>query len=234
MQGLNRILVIAPHVDDDVLGCGGVMSRLSEGSAEVFVSVMTSGNAGDPELFPIEGTLKGRREAKESHAVLGVKETYFFDFPAPRLDTYPSYKISIAIEEQIRDLGVDTIFVPHRGDIHKDHRVIFEAALVAARPVKNIPVRRIFTYETLSETEWSPPYGDAVFCPNVFVEISEKNLEAKVEAFLCYSPPRRQESPHPRSIDGIKNLARFRGAAITSPYAEAFGLIREVRNLSIK
>ncbi len=224
----DRVLVIAPHADDDVLGCGGVISRLVREGADVSVAVMTSGNAGDPDLFPLAGTLQGRKEAIESHKVLGVKDTFFYDFPAPRLDTYPSYKISIAIEERIRELEADTIFVPHRGDLHKDHRVVFEAALVAARPINDNPVKRIFTYETLSETEWSSPYGDDVFFPTVFIEIQEQDLEKKLAAFKCYSPPRRQIPPHPRSIEGIRNLAKLRGATISSGYAEAFCSIREI------
>lgn len=234
LDGFDRVLVIAPHADDDVLGCGGVISRLVREGADVSVAVMTSGNAGDPDLFPLAGTLQGRQEALKSHKVLGVKDTFFYDFPAPRLDTHPTYKISNAIEERIREREADTIFVSHRGDIHQDHRVIFEAALVAARPINNNPVKRIYTYETLSETEWSAPYGDDVFFPTVFIEIQEQDLERKVAAFNSYSPPRRQFPPHPRSTEGIRNLAKLRGATISSDYAEAFCCVREVRRVSLE
>lgn len=225
---MKKILVVAPHPDDDILGCGGIIAKYVGLDAAVYVAIMTNGNIGAPELFPIEGTLRGREEAKKSHEVLGVKGTFFYDFPAPRLETQPTYQISIALDKLIRDLDIDTVFIPHRGDIHKDHRVIFEACLVAARPINNTPVKRIYAYETLSETEWAAPFSDDVFYPTLFVELSQAEVNKKIAAFNCYSPPRRKEFPHSRSDDGIRTLARYRGATIEKPYAESFMIIREI------
>jgi LmbE family N-acetylglucosaminyl deacetylase len=225
---MKKILIVAPHPDDDILGCGGIISKYTKLNCEVYVAIMTNGNIGAPEIFPIEGTLRGREEAKKSHKVLGIKDTFFYDFPAPRLETQPSYQISIALDKLIRNLDVDTLFIPHRGDIHKDHRVVFEACLVAARPINNSPVKRVYAYETLSETEWAAPFSDDVFYPTLFVELSEDELNKKIEAFNCYTPPRKKEYPHSRSVDGIKTLARYRGATIEKPYAESFMIIREI------
>jgi LmbE family N-acetylglucosaminyl deacetylase len=225
---MKKILIVAPHPDDDILGCGGIISKYTKLNCEVYVAIMTNGNIGAPEIFPIEGTLRGREEAKKSHKVLGIKDTFFYDFPAPRLETQPSYQISIALDKLIRNLDVDTLFIPHRGDIHKDHRVVFEACLVAARPINNSPVKRVYAYETLSETEWAAPFSDDVFYPTLFVELSEDELNKKIEAFNCYTPPRKKEYPHSRSDDGIKTLARYRGATIEKPYAESFMIIREI------
>ena len=149
---MNNILVVAPHPDDDILGCGGMISRNGGNGANIYVAIMTNGNIGAPELFPIEGTLRGRQEALNSHKLLGVKETFFFDFPAPRLDAEPSYKISIAISNLIQKLKINEMYIPHRGDIHKDHRIIYESSLVAARPISDHKVSKIYAYETLSET----------------------------------------------------------------------------------
>lgn len=225
---MKNILILAPHPDDEILGCGGLISKEVKNNNHVYVAIMTNGNVGAPELFPIEGTERGREEAKKAHALLGVKKTFFYDFPAPRLDSEPSYKINIEISKLLNQLDIDDLYIPHRGDIHKDHRIIYESALVAARPLHEKSVKRILSYETLSETEWAAPFGDVVFIPNVFVELSESDINNKVEAFKCFSEPRIKYAPHSRSSDGIKNLAKYRGSTITTYYAEAFSLVREI------
>ena len=90
------------------------------------------------------------------------------------MDTIPSYQLSNAILKYLTELKIDTLFIPHRGDIHKDHRIVYEAAIVAARPINNCPVRRVYAYETLSETEWAAPFGDDAFIPTVFIDISKE------------------------------------------------------------
>ena len=227
---MKNVLIVAPHADDDVLGCGGIISKYAENGWKIYVAIMTNGNVGDPELFPIEGTKKGRKEALLSHKVLGVRETFFFDFPAPRLETFPGYKISIALEKLIKDLKIEVLFLPHRGDIHMDHKAVFQAGIVAARPINKCPVKNIYSYETLSETEWAAPYSDDVFFPTFFVQLSENNLNKKIEAFNCYSPPRKKEFPHPRSTEGIINLAKLRGGTVESEFAEAFMHIRSIED----
>ncbi len=223
---LNKILIIAPHCDDEILGCGGTMAKLTQNGHDVFVAIVTNGHLGAPELFSAEGTKKVRSEALQSHKILGVKETFFLDFPAPRLDTIPSYQLSIAISKIIKDKEIGVLYIPHRGDIHKDHRITYEAALVAARPINGCSVKRILAYETLSETEWAPPFGDDAFIPTVFESI-EGFLDKKLEAFSCFST-QIKEFPHPRSLKNIEILSNFRGATVGKNNAEAFMLIREI------
>lgn len=225
---MKNILILAPHPDDEILGCGGLISKEVRNNNNVFIAIMTNGNVGAPELFPLEGTKRGLKEAKKSHNLLGVKGTFFYDFPAPRLDTEASYKINIEISKLIKTLEIHDLYIPHRGDIHKDHRIIYESALVAARPINKVNVKRILAYETLSETEWAAPFGDDVFIPNVYVELTEDDLNNKLNAFRCFSEPRIKTAPHSRSTDGITHLARYRGATITKFYAEAFTLVREI------
>ncbi len=222
----NKILIIAPHCDDEILGCGGTMAKLTQNGHDVFVAIVTNGHLGAPELFSAEGTKKVRSEALQSHKILGVKETFFLDFPAPRLDTIPSYQLSIAISKIIKDKEIGVLYIPHRGDIHKDHRITYEAALVAARPINGCSVKRILAYETLSETEWAPPFGDDAFIPTVFESI-EGFLDKKLEAFSCFST-QIKEFPHPRSLKNIEILSNFRGATVGKNNAEAFMLIREI------
>ena len=222
MDALMNALVLAPHPDDEVLGCGGTIARHAASDDSVTVLIATRGT---PELFSDESVARVRSEAREAHKRLGA-ETRFLDFPAPALDTVPRYKLAGAIADVIRDLQPEVLYLPHHGDIHNDHLQLYHAGLVAARPIEGCPVRRILTYETLSETEWAPPQSDLVFYPTVFVDISEY-LPKKLDAMACFSS---QVKPPPaaRSLQNIKALAQYRGATVFVEAAEAFMLIREI------
>lgn len=223
---MENILVLAPHNDDEILGCGGVMSKFIKQGKNVYVVVVTNGHLGAPELFSKEGTEKVRSEALQAHHFLGVKKTIFLDFPAVNLDVTPAYKLSLAISKVLAEFEIDTMFIPHRGDIHKDHRITYEAALVAGRPINNSKIKRIYAYETLSETEWAAPFGDDVFIPTVFFNI-EDEIQAKLEAFAFFST-QIKKFPHSRSPEIIKALSNFRGSTVGFANAEAFMLIRSI------
>lgn len=218
-----KVMVIAPHPDDEVLGCGGAMARHTSEGDEVFVLVVTRGV---PELFSPE-TIEGTRlELKAAHEILGIQETIFLDLPAPRLDTVPGHVIADGINEEIRRIQPEIVYLPHRGDIHSDHRFVYYATLVACRPIHNRSVRKLLCYETISETEWAPPFGEDAFVPTVFVDISEY-LETKLAAMACYKS-QLQNPPLPRSLSGLENLAKVRGNGIGLAAAEAFMLVREI------
>jgi LmbE family N-acetylglucosaminyl deacetylase len=220
------VLVFAPHQDDEVLGCGGVMARHVRNGDSVHVVVVTRGV---PDLFPPELIERTRGELRTALSLLGVTEARFLEFPAPRLDTIPRGELAEALQKAIYDIKAEVVYVPHRGDIHHDHQAVFEAALVAARPSKECPVRRLLAYETLSETEWAAPFADNAFIPNVFVDISDV-LGLKLQAMSCYQT-QLKDAPHPRSLAGLEALAHLRGFTIGVPAAEAFMLVREsIRN----
>ncbi len=218
-------LVIAPHADDETLGCGGAIAKLSEQGNLVYVVIMTNASIGAPELYSQSGIDQVRKEALQAHKILGVTQTFFCDLPAPCLDQYPQYKISATLSEIISDLKPETIFVPHRGDLHLDHGAVFNAALVAVRPQNGNTVKTILAYETLSETEWGHPFPDSVFVPNYFITVSEENLQKKIAAMSAFDS-QLKEFPHPRSAQAIESLARFRGATVGAKAAEAYALIR--------
>jgi len=223
---MNRVLIVAPHCDDEVLGCGGAMARHTLLGGEVHVAIMTNGHLGAPELFSEEGTIKVRKEALEAHKILGVTKTHFFNFPAPRLDSVPGYKLALKLSELIQTIKPEIIYIPHRGDIHKDHTHTFDAALVAARPINDNPVKYIYAYETLSETEWAAPFSDDAFIPSRFINISD-TLDTKLRAFSCFTT-QIKKPPHPRCLENIKYLAKIRGATVGCSAAEAFSVIREI------
>jgi LmbE family N-acetylglucosaminyl deacetylase len=224
----NVILIIAPHADDEVLGCGGSIVRFSEEGHDVIVVVMTNASVGAPEIFSADSISRVRAEALDSHKLLGVKETLFLDLPGPQLDQYPSYRISDAIAALIKTHRPDTLLVPHHGDLHVDHRVVFDAALVAARPQNGMSVRKILAYETLSETDWVNPTGGAVFAPNYYVGLTEQQLETKLNAMNVFKSQLR-EFPHPRSLVSLEALARLRGGCVGRVAAEAYVLVRSIQ-----
>jgi len=217
----NKIIVIAPHPDDEILGVGGSIARFVNEGNEVHVVIVTKGTE---DLFSYSLIETARNEAKKACEYLGVKNLHFLDgFPAAKLDTKPNYQLNKIIFEIIQEIKPEILFIPHRGDIHKDHQLVHESVLVAARPnsSKYHPIQ-IMSYETLSETEWSLNS----FIPNVFIDISE-HLDAKINAMKFYKSQLKQ-FPHSRSIESIKSLARLRGGTINVKYAEAFMLIRHV------
>lgn len=219
-----KILVIAPHPDDEVLGCGGTIAKAVSAGVEVRICIVTRASEA---LFPTTMVERGRAEARAVHEALGVTETHFLDFPAPLLDTVAQHRIADAMHRLIHDWSIDTVFLPHGGDIHLDHTIVYQTALVACRPINGSPVRRMYAYETLSETEWAPPRGDTWFVPNVFVDISD-HLTDKLRAMEGYASQIKQP-PHPRSVAGITALARSRGYSVGCHAAEAFALLREIQ-----
>ena len=216
-------MVIAPHPDDEVLGCGGTIARHVQQGDEVHIVVVTRGT---PDLFPPERTERVRREARQAHDVLAVTETHFLDLPAALLDTVPKYRQATEISSAIEKVPPEVLYLPHHGDLHPDHGAASLAALVAARPSPQCPVRKLLCYETLTETEWAPPTADKVFCPNVFINI-ESHLQKKLDAMSCYVSQLR-EPPSSRSLKTIEALAVYRGTSVHLPAAEAFQLVREV------
>ena len=220
---MKKKLIIAPHPDDEVLGAGGVIKKFSKEGHEVYVLVITRGS---PKYYSDEKIQNVRKEALEAHKILGVKQTVFLDFHAPELDITSNADISRAISKYISNWKITDLFIPHRGDIHNDHRKVFEASLVAARPVGNFTVKAIYAYETLSETEWAAPFSDDAFIPNHFENISD-TMSHKFEAMKCFKSQIR-DFPSTRSLETIESLAKFRGSTVGFNRAEAFMTIRTI------
>jgi LmbE family N-acetylglucosaminyl deacetylase len=218
-----KVLVIATHADDEVLGCGGVIARHVAKGDDVHIVVVTTG---DPAVFTAETMKCIRAELYAAHAVLCAKNVHFLDFPAPKLDVIPGHILADAIRNTSRELTPDVIYFPHRGDIHADHKAVFWATLVASRPSEGYAPPRLLCYETLSETEWAAPTGEDMFIPTVYIDISEF-LVQKLEAMKCYASQLKAE-PHSRSLQAIEAQARLRGAHVGLAAAEAFMLVREI------
>ena len=215
-----KVLIIAPHPDDEVLGCGGTVAKHTKRGDEVYLCIVTKAYAPDWS----EEFLKNRpKEIERANKILGIKRTYFLDYPTIKLDTIPQKELNEAIYKVVNEVNPDILYFPHKGDLNKDHRLVFESSLVAARPA-NHKVKRILSYETLSETEWGQPIEP--FTPNVYINISE-TFERKIEAMKAYESELKQY-PHPRSLEIVEALAKKRGSEVGVKFAEAFTLIKEI------
>ena len=219
-----RVLVIAPHPDDEVLGCGGIIAKYLDEGHEVYVGIVTKES--EP-LFTEEDDKENKRHALNAHKVLGITDTIFLNLPAAMLESVPRYQLNSSVDKLIRDIRPEEVYIPHRGDMHLDHKMVVDAAMVALRPRFDYCVKRIYAYETLSETEWDIPNTTNAFIPNVYVDIT-KYIDKKLDAMSEYKN-QLAEFPNPRSIEAIRALAMLRGSTISREYAEAFMLIRDIR-----
>jgi N-acetylglucosamine malate deacetylase 1 len=214
-----NVLIISPHADDEVLGCGGFISKYSKKNYLISVLILTNANKGAPEIYSPEEIKSIRNEAKVANKLIGTKKIFFENLPAVNLNNYPVYKISNIINKYITKINPEIILIPSGNDIHDDHKIVFKAAKVSLRPNKKSNLKKILSYEVLSETEWNE--DGKSFNPNYFVHLNKADIENKIKAFLKYKS-QVKKFPHPRSKEGIINLSRVRGSQIYKEYAEAF------------
>lgn len=221
---MKRVLVFAPHPDDEILGCGGTMLKHIDAGEEVYVCIVTKGCL---PLFLPENTENTRLEARNCHRHIGVIKTFFLDFPAVMIEKENRYEVNEKIMSVLKEVQPDDVYIPHWGDMQKDHQVIADACMVALRPKYEPKVKRIYSYETMSETAWNAPNIQNEFIPNVFVDITD-TIDKKIEALGFY---KTQLSPFPdaRSLEAVEALAKYRGALMHYKAAEAFMLIRELK-----
>ncbi len=225
-----RILVLAPHADDEVIGCGGTLAKKTAQGCEVFVCITTNGKPPifDDSIAKTNGWPHNNYlETQESNSILGIKETFYLDFPAARLESVERYKLNERLIELMKDIKPQELFVPHVGDMQKDHQILAEAAMVAVRPKYSFSPSKVYAYETLSETGWNIPNIQNEFIPNAYVDITDY-LEKKIAAMNCYQS-QLGVYPDARSLDAIKALAKYRGAIMNLKAAEAFMILREIR-----
>jgi LmbE family N-acetylglucosaminyl deacetylase len=225
-----KIMVIAAHPDDEVLGCGGTIARLVREGHQVFIAILGEGitsryakrDHADQSLLQ---ALHAR--SKKVAELLGAKDLFMYSLPDNRFDTVPLLDVVKIIEDLIGNLAPDVIYTHHSGDLNVDHVIVHRAVLTATRPMQGQSVREIYAFEVPSSTEWAFQCYEPVFRPNVFVDISE-TLDLKVRALAQYETEVRV-FPHPRSPEAITVIARRWGSVVGCDAAEAFQLIRAIR-----
>lgn len=226
---MEKILIIAAHPDDEILGCGGIISKCISEGHKVKILFLGEGSTCRYEDVNSEQAKRAVQE-RNSNAILAlqkleVDDYEFANLPCGRFDQFPILNINKILERVIRDFMPDTVFTHSEHDSNNDHRIAFRSTIMATRPCGEHVVKRLLSYEVPSSSDWS--YTEA-FHPNYFVSLTENELDKKWSALEYYKAEMR-EYPFPRSRTGIKNLARQRGMQSGVVYAEAFLLIREFK-----
>jgi LmbE family N-acetylglucosaminyl deacetylase len=218
-----RVLVVAAHPDDEVLGCGGTIARHAASGDVVTTVFLADGETARSGAGTAE--IASRRQAALAAArCLGAATPVFYSFPDNRLDAVPLIDIVQAIEAVIRETRPRTVYTHHAGDLNIDHRRVHQAALTACRPQSGHPVERIYAFEVPSATEWGGEGFGPAFQPTRFVDIA--GMLARKSAALCAYRNELRPEPHPRSLAGIEALAHWRGATAGMAAAEAFTVLR--------
>jgi len=218
-----NVLVVAAHPDDEILGLGGTVARhVAEGDEVTILLLADHGSA----RYDEDRIREVRRAARAASNRMGVSDVRFGELEDQKLDVLPILEVTQRVEAVLQDVQPRIVYTHHRGDINRDHTVVHEATLTAARPYGAPFVRRILCYETPSATEWAGPYPESAFIPNVYVDISD-HLETKLQAMAEY-PSELREPPHPRSLEALRSHAAHWGSVIGVTAAEPFVLVREI------
>jgi len=222
-----KIMIIAAHPDDEILGCGGTVARLTqEGKAEadeVFTLILSNGitsrdNWDKKELEDL------KVKSAEANYMVGVPWIAIEDLPDNQFDKVPLLDVIKKIDKHIKFHLPDIIFTHYANDLNIDHRITYQAVITATRPMQNESVKEIYSFEVLSSTEWNYP---TTFSPDTFYDITD-TLNTKLQALACYDSEMR-DSRHPRSMTGVWNNAKMWGLKSGLEYAEAFKMVRCIR-----
>lgn len=227
-----RVLVVAAHPDDEVLGCGGTAARHAAEGAEVHFLILaegvTSRDTTRDTAMRAEELESLRAAATKATSILGAAQPPVFGgLPDQRLDTVPLLDVVKQVERAFETSRPDVVYTHHGGDLNVDHRIVHQAVLTAARPLPGGRVSTVCGWETLSSTEWASPGTGPAFSPQRFVELSAEQMQLKLEALRCYDAEMRP-FPHARSYETVEALARLRGAQSGRTLAEAFTVVREI------
>ena len=228
----SRTLVVAAHPDDEVLGCGATMARISSNGGTVQTIFLADGESSrfltsEIDSKKVTKRIQDRKIAANSAAmILGSLPPKFFDLPDNRLDTIPILEIAKIIEQEMALFKPNRVITHFSDDINVDHRIVHEAVLIATRPQSEIRIREVICFELPSSTEWRPPGSGQIFSPNLFIDV--KGFEDQKFAALKAYEAEMRPFPHPRSNEAIQALMNWRGATSNLYSSEAFVLARGI------
>lgn len=227
---MKTALVVAAHPDDEVLGCGATIARLSNEGWSVHVLIMAEGATSRSRKRDIQASSQElsalAKCANEANKILGSASLSLLSLPDNRMDSIDLLDVVKLIEESILKLKPSLVLTHHAGDVNVDHVILHDAVIAACRPQPNHVVRELLFFEVPSSTEWRPASSGIYFAPNCFYDVSEY-MDKKIDALLAYGSEMRM-FPHPRSIDAVSHLAHWRGASVGCRAAEAFVLGRSI------
>lgn len=230
--GINnkRILVAVAHPDDELLGCGATMHKLiHENNCTIRAVILCEGITSRSDKHDPDNWSKELKEHRNSiyaaKKIIGYESVGIYDFPDNRFDTVPLLDIIKTIEKEKDKFKPEVIFTHHGGDLNIDHQKTFEAVITVTRPMKEEKVKGVITFETPSGTEWIAATEPRRFIPNLFIDVSQDDLNAKIKGMESYIYEKRKH-PHPRSPEALRILAERYGVMIGTNYAEAFQIVR--------
>jgi len=221
---MSTVLVVAPHPDDETLGCGGTLLRhIAEGD-QVHWLIMTTitTDAG----FSQEKVESRRKELHQVVNHYGFSSFHQADFISTQLDIYPLSSLVGVASKYISEIKPDTLYLPYRNDVHSDHSAVFDAVSSCTKSFRYPFIKKVRVYETLSETEFLLEAGGANFKPNCWVNISDY-VDKKIDIMKLFEGEMAAH-PFPRSEQNIRALATFRGATAGFDSAESFMILKEV------
>jgi len=221
---MKRILIVAPHPDDETLGCGGTILKHKMDGDYVCWLIIT--NISTEDGYDSKSVETRQEEIQHVRERYGFEESFKLDFPTAKLDMLPRSEMIRKISAIIDQLKPEVVYVPNSSDVHSDHKITFDVMISALKSFRCPFVKRVLMYEVISETEFSPAIAGNLFVPNSFSDISSF-LEQKISIMKLYRGE-IFEPPFPRSADNIKALAIFRGATAGVKYAEAFVVLKEI------
>lgn len=223
-----KILIVAAHPDDEVLGCFGTVARLINEGYDAYTLILgegkTSRDNSRNERIRKDEIIKLNEEIFTANKLIGVKEVFIKSFPDNRFDSVDLLDIVKVVSQIKEQVQPDIIFTHFENDLNIDHQITFNAVITATRPMLNENVKEIYSFEILSSTEWKYPLS---FSPDVFFDIST-TIDLKLKAMNIYQSE-LCEYPHPRSLEGIKLNARYQGLRVGYKNVEAFKSIRVIK-----
>lgn len=223
-----KILIVAAHPDDEVLGCFGTVSRLIKEGYEAYTLILGEGKTSRDEKRVVENKKDEieilNSEIKRANDTIGIKKTFIYNFADNRFDSVDLLDIVKVISKVKEEIKPDVIFTHYENDLNIDHQITYKAVIIATRPMQNESVKEIYSFEVLSSTEWNYPLS---FSPDTFFDI-EDTLDLKISAMKEYKSE-LCTYPHPRSIEGIELNAQYQGMRVGKKYVEAFKSVRVIR-----
>jgi LmbE family N-acetylglucosaminyl deacetylase len=223
-----KILIVAAHPDDEVLGCFGTVARLIQEGYEAYTLILGEGKTSRDATREVASKkdeialLKG--EIHQANNLIGIKKVFIEHFPDNRFDSVDLLDIIKVISRVKEEIKPDIIFTHFANDLNIDHQITYKAVITATRPMENETVKEIYSFEILSSTEWNYPIS---FAPDTYFDIS-KTIDLKIDAMKSYGSE-LCTYPHPRSIEGIELNAKFQGMRVGKKYVEAFKTVRIVK-----
>jgi LmbE family N-acetylglucosaminyl deacetylase len=227
-------MVVAAHPDDELLGLGATMHKLiDEFDVRTHVVILGEGltsrsDKRKPEEWKAELN-EHRNDIEKAKNEIGYHSVSIHDFPDNRFDTVALLDLIKVVEREKSGFKPEIIFTHHGGDVNIDHQRTFEAVLTASRPMKDEITKTIVTFGTPSGTEWRASTDPRHFIPNWYMEVSEKNIQAKINGMEKYRFEKR-EYPHPRSPEALRLHARHVGMTVGCSFAEQFCIVRSIQS----